>query len=104
MPPRTALKTQQVLPGKSAPCACRPASSPRPLPPARKTRPSLRVQVRPGFVLISYCFRLKMLLWNKITFMAAKKRARMMRVSTGFLGARVASSIMGKPKTMAGKF
>ena len=51
-----------------------------------------------------YFFFLKICARNKITSITRKKANRMPRVSTGFLGARVASSIRGKPKTMAGKF
>ena len=41
---------------------------------------------------------------NKIRFITAKKAIKMTKVSIGCLGASVASSIMGKPKTMAGRF
>ena len=39
-----------------------------------------------------------------MTFIAAKKTISISSVSTGFTGANVASSIIGKPNTMAGKF
>ena len=53
---------------------------------------------------VSYFFRLKICARNRITSMTHRKADRMPRVSRGALGARLASSISGKPKTMAGKF
>jgi hypothetical protein len=41
---------------------------------------------------------------NKIIFNTAKKTTKIIRVSIGFFGARVARNIIGKPKTIAGKF
>ena len=37
-------------------------------------------------------------------FITAKNATRMMSVIIGFFGARVASNIIGKPNTIAGKF
>ena len=53
---------------------------------------------------IIYFLFLKIKLRNRITFITRKNPSRMIQVSTGCLGARVASSIRGKPNTMAGKF
>lgn len=39
-----------------------------------------------------------------MTFMAAKKIISIISVRTGFTGAKVARSIIGKPNTIAGKF
>ena len=39
---------------------------------------------------------------KRITFIARKKRTRIIKVKSGFLGASVARSIMGKPNTIAG--
>lgn len=47
--------------------------------------------------VLSFFLR-KMKLRKRITFIATKNRTRMTIVSAGFTGARVASSIMGKPK------
>ena len=51
-----------------------------------------------------FAFFAKILLLKRIRFITAKKSTMITKVSMGFTGARVASSIMGKPKTMAGKF
>ena len=59
----------------------------------------------PGaFCYLFLLFLLKIRLRNSITFIAAKKTISISSVSTGFTGANVASSIIGKPNTMAGKF
>ena len=56
-------------------------------------------------VTVSFAFlRLKILLRKRMTFITKKKASRMPKVRYGFCGASVASSISGKPKTMAGKF
>ena len=49
-------------------------------------------------------FRRKRKLRNRMTFITTKNTARIISVRTGLTGASVASSISGKPKTMAGKF
>ena len=49
-------------------------------------------------------FFLKILLLKRIIFITVKKITKMMSVRMGFSGASVARNIMGKPKTMAGKF
>ena len=49
-------------------------------------------------------FFLNILLRNKIKFIIAKKITKMISVIMGFTGASVAKNIIGKPKTMAGKF
>jgi hypothetical protein len=41
---------------------------------------------------------------KRITFITIKNKTRIIKVKAGFTGANVAKSIMGKPKTMAGKF
>ena len=51
-----------------------------------------------------YFFFLKMQLRNSRMLITTRKAATMMRVRPGRVGAMVASSRMGKPKTMAGKF
>ena len=54
--------------------------------------------------VLCYFFLPKSLLRNSTTFSTAKATVTIPSVSTGALGAKVASSIMGKPSTMAGKF
>ena len=49
-------------------------------------------------------FFLNMKLRNRRIFIARKKTTRMIKVSIGLVGAILARSIIGKPKTMAGKF
>ena len=56
-----------------------------------------------GFARFKFKFR-KMKRRKRITFITMKNTARIRSVSTGSFGARAASSIMGKPKTMAGRF
>ena len=51
---------------------------------------------------VLYFFFLKILLRKRITFITRKNATRIASVSPGCLGAMVASSISGKPKTMAG--
>lgn len=56
-----------------------------------------------GFDLYFFRFA-NILLRNRMMFMTMKKAIRIISVRYGLTGARVASSIIGKPKTMAGKF
>ena len=51
-----------------------------------------------------FFFRRKIKFLKRIRFITRKNPISTSRVTTGFTGARVASSMMGKPKTMAGKF
>jgi hypothetical protein len=51
----------------------------------------------------SYFFFLKIKERKRIIFSARKNTAKMIKVKTGFLGASVARSIMGNPKTIAGR-
>ena len=66
-------------------------------------------KVRRGFhprrtaLAADYFFR-NSLLRNRMTFITTRKRHSRIIVSTGFTGASVASSMIGKPNTMAGKF
>ena len=48
--------------------------------------------------------RLKIKLLKRIIFNVIKNKTKMISVSTGFLGASVAKSIIGKPNAIAGKF
>ena len=49
-------------------------------------------------------FFLKILLLNKITFSTVKKAMKIISVKTGRTGAKVARNMIGRPKTIAGKF
>ena len=58
-----------------------------------------------AFYTFAFFFlNLKIKLLKRIMFITMKNRTRIAMVSTGFCGARVARSIIGKPKTIAGKF
>ena len=45
-----------------------------------------------------------MKLLKRIMFITAKNTTKITKVKIGFVGARVARNIMGKPNTIAGKF
>ena len=55
------------------------------------------------FLSFGFLF-LNILLLNKITFSIAKNNTKIISVRTGFVIARVAKNIIGKPNTIAGKF
>ncbi len=55
------------------------------------------------FLFLGFLF-LKILLLNRIMFRTAKKRTKIISVSSGFVIASVAKNIIGKPNTIAGKF
>ena len=60
--------------------------------------------VPPIFPVYSLPRRLNIRLLNSITFITTKNTTSISSVSTGRTGASVASSIIGNPKTIAGKF
>ncbi len=65
---------------------------------------SITLLTQPLFFL-GYFFRLlKIKLLNRMIFITMKNTVTAMSVKTGFVGARVARNIKGKPNTIAGKF
>jgi len=56
------------------------------------------------FVTYFLLLRLKIKLLKRIIFSVIKNKTKIISVSTGFLGASVAKSIIGKPNAIAGKF
>ena len=53
---------------------------------------------------LPFLFFLKILLLKRMRFKTAKKTIKIMSVNKDFTGARVARNIIGKTKTIAGKF
>ena len=57
-----------------------------------------------NYTFVLFFFLLKINERKSNMFITAKNATRITSVSTGFTGASVASSIIGKPNTIAGKF
>ena len=57
-----------------------------------------------GGIIFGYFLLRKIHERNKSRFIAIKNNTKMIKVKMGLCGAKVANNIIGKPKTMAGKF
>ena len=57
-----------------------------------------------SFDPLVFFLRLNILLLNRMIFITAKNKIKIIKVRIGFVGASTARNIIGNPNTIAGKF